>query len=157
MKTENVEELLWKYIDGSCSDQESRQIKSMIDQNESVADLYKMLSSIDSGLQSTLITPAPDSLKENILTQLQQKPMIEPAQFKIVPVMLLTLILLAITVFFLPSSSEPTGVLSTIDWSIFEWNLSLPQGYSVYIFGAIAAVALVWMDRLFVGKMRIHF
>lgn len=155
MMKENIEEMLWKYVDGSCSDEESVHIQSLIEEDIDVAQLFKVIQTLDSGLQTALVQTAPVALKQNILAKVQTKPILQLAQFKIVPFMLLILALLALTVFFLPSQTPSTSYLASFDWSMFEWNLNLPQGYSVYILGALAAVALIWIDGLFGNKIRL--
>jgi len=145
-----MEDMLWKYIDDTCTPSEKNDIDILLSKNEDAAKLYKELKHLDLTLQKQLVTVAPHSLTQSILTRVQYKSTVAPASFNIVPLMLFVILLLGLTVMFLPESQVFT--LPQIDWSFLNISATIPQVYTVYILGALAAVSLIWCDYFFSNR-----
>lgn len=147
MEGDQMEDMIWKYIDKTCTDSEKTEIENLLAQNKDAAKLYKELNHLDATIQSQLITVAPDSITQSILLKIQYKSTIKPASFNIVPVMLFALLLLGLTVFFLPDVH--VYEMPSIDWSFLHVEAAIPQVYTAYILGTLAAVSLIWFDYIF--------
>lgn len=153
MLQDYTEELIWKYIDGICTDNEKTEIDALLTQNPNALKLYQELVQLDSTLASQLIQTAPQSLTQSILVKVKHESTIQPATFKIVPLMLFVLMLLGLTASFLPAN--PLYSLPQVDWSIFYIDTVIPQSYLVYILGALAAVGLIWFDYIFTNRAQL--
>jgi len=153
MKEQNIEEIMWKYLDGNCNSAEANAFESRLKNDSFCAKEFERVKILDQSLKETVFLQAPDYLTSKILGQVGHKNQIEHASFRLIPFMILILILLAFTFYLLPVSSESHASLIPIDWSVFEVNLEMSQSYMVYIFGALAAIFLVWLDFFFNRKL----
>lgn len=147
MEKDQMQDMLWKYIDDTCTPTEKSEAELLLTQNEDATKLFKELQQLDLTLQSQLITSAPESITQTILSKVQYKSTIKPASFNVVPIMLFSLLLLGITITFLPESQVYT--LPEIDWSFLHFNATIPQVYTAYILGSLAAVSLIWFDFIY--------
>lgn len=152
MLEDHMEELIWKYIDETCTTSEKTEVEALLTQHPEAAQLHKELVQLDSTLASQLIQSAPQGLTQSILAKVKLESSIQPATFKIVPFMLFALVLLGLTASFLPNT--PANNIIPIDWSIFYVDSVIPQGYVVYILGALAAVGLIWFDFIFANRVQ---
>lgn len=146
MLEDHMQALIWNYIDETCTTSEKREVEALLAKDPKAAKLHQELVLLDSTLASQLIQSAPQTLTQSILAKVKQESTIQPATFKIVPFMLFVLMLLGLTASFLPDT--PIHNLPQIDWSMFYIDTVIPQGYLVYILGALAAVGLIWFDYI---------
>ncbi len=153
MLEDHMQALIWKYIDETCTTSEKREVEALLAKDPKAAKLHQELVLLDSTLASQLIQSAPQSLTQSILAKVKQESTIQPATFKIVPFMLFVLMLLGLTASFLPDA--PIHNLPQIDWSIFYIDSIIPQGYVVYILGALAAVGLIWFDYIYTNRIQL--
>lgn len=154
MLEDQTQALIWKYIDETCTASEKAEIEIVLAQNPEARKRHQELVQLDSTLSSQLIQAAPQSITQSILAKVKQDSTIQPATFKIVPLMLFVLVLLGLTASFLPSA--PLHSMPPIDWSIFYIDTFIPQGYLVYILGALAAVGLIWFDYIFKHRTELN-
>jgi len=149
MNEQNREEIMWKYLDGMCTEAEAKAIDIKVKEDPIFAQELNHLRMIDISIEQSVLQTAPAHLTSSILANLNQQSKPEMATFKFVPFMVIILILLSITVYLMPESTMPQTSLLPFDLSILEVNLNLSQKYLPYIFGSFAAVFLVWIDMLY--------
>jgi len=155
MKQKYREELIWKHLDGLCTEAETNHLNNRIKTDPTFAKQIEQLKMLDNSIDKTVLQSAPIHLTNSILARVNQQPKIKPATFSLIPAMVVILILLATTVYFLPEASTPLSDYIPVDWNFLALNFKISQKYLPYIFGSFAAIALIWIDYFYTRKLSI--
>lgn len=81
-----MEELIWKYIDNQCSKEEIRQVESLISSDQSFANLFHQLNSMNIQLEKVSLEKMSYEFKNKLIEDIQQQiRTVEVNKFEVLP------------------------------------------------------------------------
>lgn len=147
-----MEELIWKYIDGQASEDETQQVTVLLQSDVNAQKLFNQLTNIDKSL-SQAMQHTSTTFTATLLKRMRKLPQMERASFKPILYIFLLLIVLSIVIASIPSVNTNTS--SGIDWSFLHFELDLSPKYLIFALSALSAIAIVWLDLLMQKKRSI--
>ncbi len=144
-----MEELFWKYIDGTATEAEILEAQTLLESDKNAVNLYNQLKLLDKSLQQTTMSPS-SGFTASVLSRAFLSLQLERASFKPLIYVFSALVGLSLLIAFMPFGNEESSGL--IDWSILQFNLELSPQYFIYGLAALSVVLVIWMDVLFQKK-----
>jgi hypothetical protein len=144
-----MEELFWNYIDGTATESEKLEVKSLLESDNDALKLYNQIKVVDRALEKATLSPSV-GFTASILNRAFPKLHLERASFKPIIYIFAALVFISFLISFTPmANGESSGL---IDWSILKFNFEISPQYLIYGLSAFSAVVVIWLDLLYQKK-----
>lgn len=144
-----MEELLWKYIDGTATEAEQLEVKTLLDSDKDALKMYNQIKVLDSSLEQAAVSPSA-GFTTSVLSRAFPSLHLERASFKPIIYIFILLVILSFLIAYIPSAHKQASGL--IDWSFLEFNLELSPQYFIYGLAAFCALVVIWLDLWYQRK-----
>lgn len=161
MVMKQSEELLWKYIDGTCNEQEQRWVANQLEADTNYKALYQSLLQFNQQLKENIELQEPSfAFTANLMREIEAQNEVVPLKTKVNTKLIVAFVgclavaFVAVAVYWLLVPSQPSWLS---DYIGSEWKLRLPEINRTVLYTALAltysAILLLFVDRVLRNRL----